>query len=59
MWIIKGCTRCGGDLFLELDLDGFHEHCLQCGYEGDLESIDEFRKQKEEKEDKEKQPIRL
>ncbi len=59
MWIIKGCTRCGGDLFLDLDLYGFYEHCLQCGYECDLESIDEFRMQKEEKDKKEKQLIRL
>ena len=27
----KGCKRCGGDLFLERDSDGFYISCLQCG----------------------------
>jgi transcription initiation factor TFIIIB Brf1 subunit/transcription initiation factor TFIIB len=28
---IKGCKRCGGDLFLERDAEGTHISCLQCG----------------------------
>jgi predicted nucleic acid-binding Zn-ribbon protein len=27
----KGCKRCGGDLFLERDSEGFYISCLQCG----------------------------
>jgi ribosomal protein S27AE len=26
------CPRCGGNIFLENDFDGWHESCLQCGY---------------------------
>ena len=28
---IRGCKRCGGDLFLERDSDGVYISCLQCG----------------------------
>jgi len=28
---IKGCKRCGGDLFLERDSEGVYISCLQCG----------------------------
>jgi hypothetical protein len=27
---LKGCRRCGGDLFLERDPEGFSITCLQC-----------------------------
>jgi DNA-directed RNA polymerase subunit RPC12/RpoP len=27
---IKGCKRCGGDLFLERDSEGTYISCLQC-----------------------------
>ncbi len=27
---IKGCKRCGGDLFLERDTDEIRIFCLQC-----------------------------
>jgi hypothetical protein len=27
---LKGCRRCGGDLFLERDSDGINITCLQC-----------------------------
>lgn len=27
---LKGCKRCGGDLFLERDYDGTYVACLQC-----------------------------
>jgi hypothetical protein len=29
---LKGCPRCGGDLFPEYDLTGSDLVCLQCGY---------------------------
>jgi DNA-directed RNA polymerase subunit RPC12/RpoP len=28
---VKGCKRCGGDLFLERDSEGAYVSCLQCG----------------------------
>jgi|GEM_PF-709642 hypothetical protein len=27
---LKGCQRCGGDLFLERDMEGSYVFCLQC-----------------------------
>ncbi len=27
---IKGCKRCGGDLFVERDSEGTYISCLQC-----------------------------
>jgi len=27
---VKGCKRCGGDLFLERDSEGVYLTCLQC-----------------------------
>jgi DNA-directed RNA polymerase subunit RPC12/RpoP len=27
---LKGCKRCGGDLFLERDYEGTYIACLQC-----------------------------
>ncbi len=32
MMLLKECTRCGGDMFVENDLDGIDLVCLQCGY---------------------------
>lgn len=29
--LAKGCTRCGGDLFLEREDDGLYFACIQCG----------------------------
>jgi hypothetical protein len=29
---LKGCPRCGGDLFPEYDVTGTDLICLQCGY---------------------------
>ena len=31
-WKLHSCTRCNGDVFVEKDLDGWYEECLQCGY---------------------------
>ena len=35
----KRCPKCGGNIFLEEDIFGCYEHCLQCGYDCDLENI--------------------
>jgi hypothetical protein len=43
MWRLKGCPKCKGDIFLEKDIDGWYERCLQCGYNQDLETIVEVK----------------
>jgi hypothetical protein len=35
-WKLKACTRCGGDLFVDRDVDGWFEQCLQCSYRREL-----------------------
>jgi hypothetical protein len=32
MWRLKSCPRCGGDMYIERNLDGWEEQCLQCSY---------------------------
>lgn len=46
MWRFKGCPKCGGDLFVDYDLNGWYEECLQCGYLRDLKTILEVREEK-------------
>lgn len=43
-WKIKSCRRCGGDTFIDSDMYGWYEQCLQCSYRFDLKSLDEFKK---------------
>jgi len=40
----KRCPKCGGNIFLDRDLYGWYEKCLQCGYTCDLETIVEAGK---------------
>jgi len=37
-WKLKGCPRCDGDMFIDRDLYGWIEQCIQCGYARDLRS---------------------
>ncbi len=37
MWQVKGCPRCGGDVFIDRDHYGWYRECLQCGYLGVLD----------------------
>jgi hypothetical protein len=39
MWKLKACPRDHGDLFINQDLDGWNEKCLQCGYRRELRVI--------------------
>ncbi len=39
---LRSCPRCGGDVFLDGDVYGWYEQCLDCAYMHDLQSIDEF-----------------
>ena len=41
MWKLKTCPRCQGDLFMDKDLDGWYEQCLQCGYRRPMKAIAE------------------
>ena len=50
MWKFKSCPRCGGDIFVDRDLDGWREQCLQCGYLGAVLSADEVPKHNHERE---------
>ncbi len=43
-WKLKACTRCGGDLFMDKDIDCWFEQCLQCSYRKELKDIMEFKR---------------
>lgn len=45
MWKFRACPKCGGDLFVDYDVNGWYEQCLQCGYMHDLKSVLEIKKQ--------------
>ena len=45
VWRFKSCQRCGGDTFIDRELNHWYEHCLQCGYLRDLESVVELGQQ--------------
>ena len=36
MWRLKGCQKCGGDVFIERDEYGWYQECLQCGWRDEL-----------------------
>ena len=38
----RGCPRCHGDIFLDKDDYGWYQKCLQCGFESELGSLEEF-----------------
>jgi hypothetical protein len=43
MWKLKKCPRCGGDMFIDRDIYGWYEKCLQCSYCCELRSLDEIQ----------------
>jgi len=43
-WRFKACTRCGGDVFIDRDMDGWFEQCLQCSFRRGLKDIFDFKK---------------
>ena len=45
IWKCKGCPRCGGDMFMDRDMDTWYEQCLQCSYRQELKSIAGLKKQ--------------
>jgi len=38
-WKINGCPRCGGSLFVEKEIDGWYEQCINCAYRNDLKDL--------------------
>ena len=43
-WRLKACERCSGDVFIDRDMDGWFEQCLQCSYRKELKDIKDFKK---------------
>jgi len=41
-WRLRSCPRCSGDIFIEKNLYGWYETCLQCGYCCELRDLDNF-----------------
>ena len=39
VWKLKSCPRCGGDLFIQRETDGWYEECLLCGYQKDVSNL--------------------
>ena len=57
VWKLKSCPRCGGDIFVDTDIDySWYEQCLQCSYRHELKSI--YESQKESKTVRERVPVR-
>jgi hypothetical protein len=46
-WRLKACSRCSGDTFIDKDIDGWFEQCLQCSYRHELKDIIQFKKQEQ------------
>jgi hypothetical protein len=41
VWKLRRCARCGGDIFVDRDMDGWYEQCFQCSYRNELRSTAE------------------
>ncbi len=39
---IRTCPRCRGNVLVDWDRHGWYEHCLQCGYQRDLEDVEKI-----------------
>ena len=50
MWKFKSCPRCRGDISVGRELDGWYEHCLQCGYLRDISSTVKLNQYGDDKE---------
>ena len=38
-WIISGCPRCGGSLFVDRDINGWYRQCINCSYKNELKVV--------------------
>jgi ribosomal protein S27AE len=41
-WKVNSCPRCGGSLFVDRDMDGWYEQCINCSYRNELKLPAEF-----------------
>jgi ribosomal protein S27AE len=57
MWRFKSCPKCGGDVFIDRDMSGWYEQCLQCGYIHDMETIVEVKEQPRMQQMKKREPV--
>ncbi|MFC1989542.1 hypothetical protein ACFLVW_03135 [Chloroflexota bacterium] len=57
MWKLKSCPRCRGDIYIDKELYGWYELCLQCGYLREMPGMAEAH-QHSNKERKE-EPVKL
>ncbi|KKN56901.1 hypothetical protein LCGC14_0567540 [marine sediment metagenome] len=46
IWKLKSCERCGGDLFIDRDIDSWYSQCLQCSHWRELPPVEVRRKKK-------------
>jgi hypothetical protein len=42
-WKLKNCPRCGGDVYLDRDLNNWYEQCLQCSFRQELKKISQYK----------------
>lgn len=42
-WKPKSCPRCGGDMFIDSDMDVWYEQCLQCSHRFELRRLTELK----------------
>ncbi len=42
-WKIKSCSRCGGDMYIDRDIDGWFVQCLQCSHRKELSLTNQLR----------------
>ena len=38
-WKLNACPRCGGSLFVEKEIDGWYEQCINCAYRHELKDL--------------------
>ncbi len=43
-WRLQACPRCGGDSYIDSDIDGWYEQCLRCGHRRELKDLEQFTK---------------
>ena len=37
VWKLKGCPRCGGDVFVDREFDVWYAQCLQCSHRSEVD----------------------
>jgi DNA-directed RNA polymerase subunit M/transcription elongation factor TFIIS len=52
MWYLKNCPRCRGNIFIDEDVGGRFEKCLQCGYEREILNTSPVNKSQSGKKEK-------